>query len=210
MNIGLYRDIGPAEYMPHAYRERIHYPPPFGAEPEYDLAFVGTGFPSRVRFFHQMDLAGLNVRLGGLWMDLPEDSPMRDWTAITDDADDCVDNHEVAAIYRRPGPASTSTAAKPRTATTAKAGRSAPARSRWPRAGCCSPATRAPNPTSCSPCSRRSPARTRPETSSAGRSPTRAWPRNWRRRPRAAVADRTFTEHAKQLLRLLDRQPVTM
>jgi hypothetical protein len=27
---------------------------------------------------------------------------------------------------------------------------------------------------------------------------------------RAAVAGRTFTEHAKQLLRLLDRQPVTM
>ena len=29
-------------------------------------------------------------------------------------------------------------------------------------------------------------------------------------RARAAVAGRTFTEHARQLLRLLDRQPVTM
>jgi spore maturation protein CgeB len=101
VNIDAYRRVGPAEYMPQAYRETVHYPPPFGAVPEYDFAFVGTGFPSRVRFFDQMDLAGLNVRLGGLWMDLPEDSPLRDWTGITDDRGDCVDNHEVAGIYRR-------------------------------------------------------------------------------------------------------------
>ena len=99
--IDAYRQIGPAEYMPHAYRERVHYPPPPGAALEWDLAFVGTGFPSRVRFFHQMDLTGLHVTLRGLWMDLPPDSPMRDWTAITDDADDCVDNHETAALYRQ-------------------------------------------------------------------------------------------------------------
>jgi spore maturation protein CgeB len=101
VNIDAYRRVGPAEYMPQAYRETVHYPAAFGAVPEYDFAFVGTGFPSRVAFFNQMDLAGLNVRLGGLWMDLPEDSPLRDWTAITDDTGDCVDNHEVAGIYRR-------------------------------------------------------------------------------------------------------------
>ena len=78
---------------------KIHYPPAPGTEPEYDFAFVGTGFPSRARFFSQMDLAGLNVRLAGLWMDLPEDSPMRDWTAT--ESDDCIDNDETAEIYRR-------------------------------------------------------------------------------------------------------------
>jgi len=98
-NIGAYREIGPAEYMPHCYRPSVHYPPPPGTEPEYDFAFIGTGFPSRIRFFSQMDLAGLNVCFRGLWMDLPEDSPLRDWTAT--DADDCVDNTETAEIYRR-------------------------------------------------------------------------------------------------------------
>ena len=99
LNLDAYRQIGPAEYMPHAYRPKIHYPPPPGTVPEYDLAFVGTGFPGRARFFSQMDLAGLNVRLSGLWMDLPEDSPLRDWTAL--ESDDCIDNPETAAIYRR-------------------------------------------------------------------------------------------------------------
>lgn len=99
VNLAAYRDIGPAEYMPHAYRPSVHYPrAPRGRRP-YDFAFVGTGFPSRVRFFHQMRLDGLNARLAGLWMDLPEDSPMRDWTAL--ESDDCVGNDETAAIYRR-------------------------------------------------------------------------------------------------------------
>ncbi len=99
VNLDAYRQVGPAEYVPHAYRPSVHYPAtqPFGCT--YDLAFVGTGFPSRARFFSQMDLAGLTVRLSGLWMDLPEDSPMRDWTALEDDA--CVDNDQTAAIYRR-------------------------------------------------------------------------------------------------------------
>jgi hypothetical protein len=99
VNLAAYRQIGPAEYMPQAYREKIHYPAAPGTGREYDLAFIGTGFPSRIRFFSAMDLAGLNVRLSGLWMDLPEDSPLRDWTAT--DADDCVDNAETAQIYRR-------------------------------------------------------------------------------------------------------------
>ena len=50
-------------------------------------------------FFSRMDLSGLRVHLAGMWMDLPEDSPLRDW-AVTGH-DDCVDNDEVAAIYRR-------------------------------------------------------------------------------------------------------------
>jgi spore maturation protein CgeB len=100
VNIMAYRDLGvPAEYMPHAYRPGIHYPAASGADPKWDLAFIGTGFPSRVRFFEQMDLAGLDVHLAGLWMDLPPDSPVRDWTATR--GGNCVDNDETAEIYRQ-------------------------------------------------------------------------------------------------------------
>jgi spore maturation protein CgeB len=99
VNLDRYRELGPAEYMPHAYRPSVHYPAAPGSPKEWDLAFVGTGFPSRVRFFEQMNLDGLNVKLAGPWLDLPEDSPLRDWTMTGDEA--CVDNDETAVIYRR-------------------------------------------------------------------------------------------------------------
>jgi spore maturation protein CgeB len=100
VNIEKYRAIGPAEYMPHSYRPSVHYPPAPGDPLVHDLAFVGTGFPSRMRFFEAMDLEGLDVKFAGPWMNLPEDSPLRDWTQ-TKHLDGCVDNTETAAIYRR-------------------------------------------------------------------------------------------------------------
>lgn len=99
VNIAAYRDLGvPAEYMPHAYRPGVHYPAGPGAAGKWDLAFVGTGFPSRVRFFEAMDLDGLAVHLAGPWLDLPEDSPLRDWAMFGHEA--CVSNDETAGIYR--------------------------------------------------------------------------------------------------------------
>jgi hypothetical protein len=98
-NLDQYRELGPAEYVPHAFRPRIHHPAPPGAAKAWDLSFIGTGFPSRVRFFEQMNLHGLAVHLAGPWLELPEDSPLRDWTLTEDDA--CVDNDETAAIYRQ-------------------------------------------------------------------------------------------------------------
>jgi spore maturation protein CgeB len=77
----------------------VHYPAPPGAAKDWDLSFVGTGFPSRVEFFSQMDLSGLDVHLAGPWLDLPPDSPLRDWTMTDDEA--CVTNDETADIYRR-------------------------------------------------------------------------------------------------------------
>jgi hypothetical protein len=98
VNLASYQELGPAAYMPHAYRENVHYP---AASPSYqwDLSFIGTGFPSRVAFFEQMNLGGLDVRLAGPWLDLPADSPLRDWTATS--LEDCVDNAQTAAIYRQ-------------------------------------------------------------------------------------------------------------
>jgi hypothetical protein len=210
VNISAYRDVGPAEYMPHGYRERIHYPPPFGATPEYDFAFIGTGFPSRVRFFNDMNLAGLNVRLGGLWMDLPEDSPLRDWTAVTDDTGDCVDNHEVAGIYRRArtginfyrreseGPhEGEGWAVGPREIEMAASGLWF-ARDSRPESDELFPML---------------PAFSGPGEASDQIRWALGHPAEREKaaaQARAAIADRTFTEHARTLLRLLDRQPIRM
>jgi spore maturation protein CgeB len=208
VNIGAYRQVGPAEYMPQAYREKIHYPPAPGTTLEHDLAFVGTGFPSRVAFFHRMDLAGLNVSLRGLWMDLPEDSPMRDWTAL--ESDDCVDNAETAEIYRRSRTginvyrtesedehAGEGWACGPREIEMAASGL-------W--------FARDPRPES-DELFPMLPSFTSPEEAGDLIRWALAYPEERERaagEARAAVQGRTFTEHARKLLRLLDRQPVTM
>jgi len=208
VNLDAYKAIGPAEYMPHAYRPSVHYPAPAGTQAEYDLAFIGTGFPSRARFFAQMDLAGLNVCLRGLWMDLPEDSPLRDWTAT--DSDDCVDNDETAAIYRR---SRTGINFYRREAEDAHEGEG------WamgPRevemAACGLWFARDPRPESDATLGML-PAFSSPAEASDLIRWAVANPRGASRaagQARAAVADRTFTSHARQLIRLLDRQPVTM
>ena len=88
---------GRAAYMPHAYRPSVHYPG--RSRKRWDLAFVGTGFPTRVEFFEGMNLDGLDVRLAGPWLDVPPDSPLRDWTSPVQYG--CVDNDETARIYRQ-------------------------------------------------------------------------------------------------------------
>ena len=155
-----------------------------------------------------MDLAGLNVRLSGLWMDLPEDSPLRDWTAL--ESDDCIDNPETAAIYRR---ARTGINVYRTEAEDTHAGEG------W----ACGP--REIEMAACGLWFARD---TRPESDElfpmlpAFTSPAEASDQiRWAlahpaeraeaaAKARAAVADRTFTEHARTLLRLLDRQPVKM
>jgi hypothetical protein len=99
VSLGAYQALAPAHYMPHAYRPSVHYPAAPGAAKLWDLAFVGSGFPSRVKFFEAMGLDGLNVKLAGPWLGLPEDSPLRDWTDPGPDG--CVDNAETAALYRQ-------------------------------------------------------------------------------------------------------------
>jgi spore maturation protein CgeB len=208
LNLDAYREIGPAEYMPHAYREKIHYPAPPGTEPEYDLAFVGTGFPSRARFFSRMDLAGLNVRLSGLWMDLPEDSPLRDWTAT--ESDDCIDNDETAAIYRR---SRTGINFYRREAEAAHEGEGVacgPREIEMAATGLWFARDPRPESDELFPMlpSFSSPAEASEQIRWALAHPAER--AEAALKARAAVADRTFTEHARTLLRLLDRQPVNM
>jgi hypothetical protein len=97
-SIDRYRAVGPAEYMPHAYRPTLHRPGPAEPDLSCDLAFVGTGFDSRIAFFEAMDLAGLDVLLGGNWQQMAEDSPLRKY--VGHDIKECLDNADGVRIYR--------------------------------------------------------------------------------------------------------------
>lgn len=85
-------------YTPHAYRPDIHQPGAADSALACDLGFVGTGFPSRIQFLEQMDLAGLDVLLAGNWQALGDTSPLR--PHVAHGLDECVDNSAVAAVYR--------------------------------------------------------------------------------------------------------------
>lgn len=93
-----FRQIGPAAYMPHAYRPSVHHPGPADSRLTCDLAFVGTAFQSRVEVLEAMDLDGLDVLLAGNWQRLPADSPLR--KHLAHDVEECLDNTQAAAIYR--------------------------------------------------------------------------------------------------------------
>ncbi len=102
VNIEQYRDLGiTAEYAPHAYRPNIHYPrgtyEPVVPDLNADLAFIGTGFASRVDFFERMDLTGLDVLLGGCWP-MAQHSSLRQY--MGHDIEECVPNDEAAEVYR--------------------------------------------------------------------------------------------------------------
>ena len=97
-NIDRFAEVCKVAYMPKAYRPAVHRPGPAVPELECDLAFVGTGFPSRVDFFERMDLDGLDVLLGGNWTGLPDDSPLR--PHLAHDAEHCLDNKLTADVYR--------------------------------------------------------------------------------------------------------------
>ena len=86
------------EYVPHAYRPDIHQPGPPVPDLVRDFAFVGSAYPSRIAFFEAMDLSGLSVLLGGNWRLTLDESPLREHLAH--DVLDCMDNTETADVYR--------------------------------------------------------------------------------------------------------------
>jgi spore maturation protein CgeB len=103
LNIARYEDLDGtrAAYLPHCYRPHVHYPRRGPAVPELasDLCFIGTAFASRIQFFEQMDLDGVDVLLGGqCWGDTAEDSKLRGYLGHA--IDQCVDNSVAASHYR--------------------------------------------------------------------------------------------------------------
>jgi hypothetical protein len=98
VSIDRYRAVAPSVYLPHAHRPRVHCPGP--AEPDLaaDLAFVGTGFESRIAFFEAMDLTGVDLLLAGHWQRLAEGSPLR--KHVAHNIGECLDNVDAVRIYR--------------------------------------------------------------------------------------------------------------
>lgn len=88
----------PTRYLPHAYRPTVHCPGPSVPELECDLGFVGTGYLSRIEFFEAMDLTGLDVLLAGNWQALTEDSPIREF--VGHQLAECLDNVDAVKVYR--------------------------------------------------------------------------------------------------------------
>lgn len=98
INIGDFWQVSRAAHAPHCYRPSVHHPGPADPALACDLAFVGTGYASRITWFERLDLNGLDVLLAGNWGQLTETSPLRQYVAHG--ADDCLDNEQTAAVYR--------------------------------------------------------------------------------------------------------------
>lgn len=98
LHLDRFAAVAPTVYAPHAYRPSIHHP----ADPDprlvADLAFVGTGFGSRRAFFERMDLDGLDVLLAGNWRGTSDDSPLR--KCLGHDPCECLDNTQTARVYQ--------------------------------------------------------------------------------------------------------------
>lgn len=102
-NLHAFRELAPAEYMPHCYRPSVHYPRSGPADPDKasDLCFIGTAFKSRIDFFEAMNLRGLDVLIGGNdWGSIPHSSPLASFVGSGLGNPDCVNNDEGAELYR--------------------------------------------------------------------------------------------------------------
>ncbi len=87
-----------AQYMPHAYRPSLHKPGPSVPQLVNDFCFVGTGYQSRIEFFEKMDFGDLDVFLAGNWVPLEETSPI--FRYLAHDKDECLDNDQTVQVYR--------------------------------------------------------------------------------------------------------------
>ena len=84
-------------FLPHAYDPDVHRPDGPTAPP-CDVCFVGTGFADRIATLEQVNWSGLDVVLAGNWQQLRDDSPLRPFVAH--DLTECVDNTEAVRLYR--------------------------------------------------------------------------------------------------------------
>jgi len=97
-HLDAFRQVCPSSwYVPHAYRPDRHHPKAGLPEHKSDFAFVGTGFPSRVEFFEQVDWTGIDVALGGHWANLPAGSPLLKFLAH--DPEECLPNEQTSQLY---------------------------------------------------------------------------------------------------------------
>jgi len=97
INLDAYRNVHQRTYyMPHSFDPAIHHPDP-KAKKEVDFTFVGTGYPSRIEFFTEVDWTGISVRIAGNWKGLA-DHPLR--VAVPHHIEDCCDNVDAVRYYQ--------------------------------------------------------------------------------------------------------------
>jgi spore maturation protein CgeB len=96
--IKAFAEVCTARHQPHCYRPAVHRPGPPDPSLVCDLAFVGTGYPSRAAFLEAMHLDGLDVLLAGNWQGLDETSPLRSFVAH--DVEACLANEDTVDVYR--------------------------------------------------------------------------------------------------------------
>ena len=90
-----YREVVPADYVPHAYNPEVHRP---GLElPDLDCVFVGTGYPSRAEWLREVDWTGIDLTLAGNWQHTGPELEQY----LAHDVDECLPNEDTAALYRR-------------------------------------------------------------------------------------------------------------
>jgi spore maturation protein CgeB len=96
-NLAKFNDIVPSWYIPHAHDPKKHKP---GGRNRLasDFAWCGTAYPSRVRFFEQVDWDGLNVRLAGNWDSIAADHPLAKF--VQHPLNECCPNDETIRLYQ--------------------------------------------------------------------------------------------------------------
>lgn len=97
-NLERYREVNPRSYyMPHSYDPGLHHPGPGRPEWACDVAFVGTGFQSRIEFLESVGWDGLHLRMGGMWKALTPESPLR--SSLVHPIGECFDNSDAVTLY---------------------------------------------------------------------------------------------------------------
>lgn len=93
-NLEKFREHASTFYMPHAYRPTVHYPR--NLSPERDFCFVGTGYPSRIAWLERVDWT-VTAALAGNWQAVEPGSPLL--PLVAHDLDECIDNSAAAELY---------------------------------------------------------------------------------------------------------------
>lgn len=96
-NIDQFRQVTKTVYIPHSYNPAIHRPGPADPACRSEFCFVGTGYPSRIDFFETVDWTGIDATFAGHWH-LDDDSPLI--AKIVHDIDDCIDNEDTVRLYQ--------------------------------------------------------------------------------------------------------------
>lgn len=93
-----FREVCPVGlYLPHSYDPATHHAN--GRSDRYDFTFVGTAYPSRIKFFERVDFGRANVALAGNWEALSRFSHLNRHKAGK--SWECMLNAHTAELYRQ-------------------------------------------------------------------------------------------------------------